>query len=242
MLDTIKAFVVSHFTLLFAAWLSTLVASLFVRTLVSARWKAFEVAHPAIGGVLHVLFGMLANADQVRAGVVLIAKAAGWKPPADGAPPSPPSKLPAVVITSAMLLALAGCSSTPGAKSPALDQSAAAVAYGARVVHVADVACAAAGASLRTSGDAAKAAALTGKCSDALRPAADSLEIVATALDAGRAVSDQQIACSVALGVDALVRVRGVLLDLGKPLPASIDTYVRFAAPWLSTAEGLVCS
>ncbi len=139
------------------------------------------------------------------------------------------------------VLALAGCSSTPAAKSPALEQSVAAVALGAHVVHLADVACASAGASLRTSGKASDAASLTGRCSDALRPAADGLELVATAIDAGRAVSDQQIACSVALGVDAVTRVRAVLADVGVSLPSSVDAYVKFAAPWLSTAEGLVC-
>lgn len=136
---------------------------------------------------------------------------------------------------------LCACSSTPGAKSPGIDKAVAAVSIGAEVVHGADVACAAAGQELRAQGNAAKAADVTGKCVAALKPAADSLEAIAAGLDAGRVVSDQQIACAVALGLDALEKVRPVLADVGVKLPATVDTYARAAEPWLPLAEGAVC-
>lgn len=147
-----------------------------------------------------------------------------------------------IVLAALAMLAFAGCpSATPGAKSPALEQATAVVVVGAHVVHEADVACAAAGKSLRESGDAARAAIVTGKCVDALRPAADALDAIATAIDAGGAVSDQQIACAVALGVDALTKVRPVLEGVGVKLGATVDAYAKLATPWMSIAEGTVC-
>lgn len=121
MLDTLKAFVASHFTILFAAWLATAIASFFVRTLASAKWQAFEKAHPAIGGLLHLLFGFLTNVDQVRAGIVLIAKAFGWQPPTggDGTSGTKPTDPPGVVVKLASMLMLAASLVFFGATQPA---------------------------------------------------------------------------------------------------------------------------
>lgn len=146
-----------------------------------------------------------------------------------------------LTLAALALAALAGCSSTPAAKSPVIAKSAAVVEYGAEAVHVADVACAAAGAELRASGNAAKAADVTGKCVAALKPAADTLEGLAAAIYAGKAISDSQIACGVALSLEALASVRVIMADVGKPLPDSVDKYVKAATPWLPVAEGMVC-
>jgi len=146
-----------------------------------------------------------------------------------------------IILSASIGLALVGCP-RQGARSPALEASAAVVTFGAEVVHVTDEACAATGKRLRELGDPVRAGTVTGICADALRPAADALEAVATGIDAGAAVSDQQIACAVALGVDAVLKVRPVLSELGAKLPARVAQFEAFARPWLPVAEGAVCS
>jgi len=83
-IDFARAWIAAHPDLVFGAfvaWFVALVASLAVRTLHAPKFLAFEQAHPVIGGALHLAFGVLANSDQVRRGVLLILGAFGITPP-----------------------------------------------------------------------------------------------------------------------------------------------------------------
>ncbi len=104
LVDSARAFIVAH-PYIVLAYFVTFVTSLAVRTLHAAKFEAFEKEHPVVGGALHVAFGFLSNADQVRRGAVLILGALGVKlpdPKADD-PDEPPTA--GAVNTSRLLLA-----------------------------------------------------------------------------------------------------------------------------------------
>ncbi len=248
MLSTAWAWVASH-PYLVTTYVVIFITSASVRTQSSARFIAFEKAHPALGGALHVVFGVLANADQVRRGLALIWGALIPTKPGDGAAgpgdaPRPPSP-PAVIVTAiGLLLFLTSTScaaATPGSTTPTLDKAVAGVVLGARVVHGVDEVCGATGEAMRKAGDVQGAADLTGACAMALRDAADSLDAAALALAAGRAGADKLAVCAIAKGTKALVMIRPILERHGAKLGAIVDGFATFAAPWLDVAASAGC-
>jgi hypothetical protein len=135
----------------------------------------------------------------------------------------------------AALAALAiGCAPAMGAKPPpTLTEAAAGVEFVAQGVHLADAVCADIAAGLRRSGDPVTAEKLSGDCASAVRDVSDLLSATADAIDAGKAASVRDVACTIIKGARAIDTVRTLVERHGGKLGAEADHVAAFVRPFV---------